>query len=334
MKKWRHINAFRHVVEYIRYMHEDGNYPTITFEGVTKLHGTNAGIRRDVEGTFSAQGRNVPLFVGEDNYGFAAWLERRLQDEDFYAELETLFENIAEFPIETLAVDDEHHLDGSTTLFGEWIGKGINAKCAIHKFETKKFVIFGAYHDGVYVRNSGILQHSDPDILNVLDGGTFVQTINFNDLTNVPTELQALTNAVEAECPFGAAHGLEGIGEGIVWNNMNDPTNTDFWFKIKGDKHSGKGEKKPRRPGIAPEVLEKINELMEYILPHERLLQGLENVEGVRMESLGEYLKWIGQDVKREESDTIAASGFEWKAIAKTLNARAKAFFIDEINSV
>lgn len=320
MNKWSSINQFRQIVKYVQSQSEYHNtpLPTLMFRGTVKLHGTNGGIRRE-RGAYITQGRNVDLTVTEDNYGFANWLDTRLQSKEFKQAMDSMFDNISA------------NVDDVVTIYGEWCGKGIQSKVAISQFE-KRFVIFGARLNEDYVENTQSLNMTNvDDIDNVLSAPMFFVSVDFSDPKKSIPELDDATNAVETNCPYANLYGVQGIGEGVVWTCMEAPTNSDLWFKTKGEKHVGTSSDK-KNITIEPEVLEKISDVVDYVLNAERLQQGLEHVESLDMKCIGQYLKWIGQDIQKEELDTIKANGLEWKQIAKPVNSKARVHFIQQLD--
>ena len=54
-----------------------------------------------------------------------------------------------------------------------------------------------------------------------------------------------------------------------------------------------------------------------------------ENGIEVSKPNTGEYLKWIAKDVLKEESDYIAASGFEEKAVMAEISKKARQFYFN-----
>lgn len=322
MEKWSSIEQFRHVVKYVQSWAEyhEQPLPTLMFRGTVKLHGTNAGIKR-TNGTYIAQGRTRELSIEDDNYGFANWLATNIKDSQFKSELDNMFDNVCPDP------------DVDIVIYGEWCGKGIQKKVAVAQLE-KRFVAFGAKVRSDYVElTQSVNMPSFSQVDNILTAGTFLVGVDFSEPAQALQTFEELTLKVEDRCPYAALHGVEGIGEGIVWNCVEFPTNSDLWFKTKGEKHSGKGEKKRNVATIDPEKLEKINDLVDYVLSSSRLQQGLEHVESLEMKNMGQYLKWVGQDIQKEETDTIEANGLEWKDVAKQINTKARQFFMDQVNN-
>lgn len=323
MKKFSSIEQFRHVVKYVRKKFNwlEEPTPTLTFIGTVKLHGTNAGIRFQ-DGKFIAQSRKNPLSIEEDNYGFAAFVQEIPFDELF------------------TSIFNEFYPKQNITIFGEWIGEGIQKNVAISQL-SKQFVIFGAWdHDSeTYIPNNPAWRLPEYGIYNILDIDPFTLSIDFNRPEDALKTLEEITLSVEEECPWGKHFNISGIGEGVVWTCLEHPEDSDLWFKVKGDKHGNKGNTKKLKRSVAniePEKLNTIREVVEYVLPEWRLQQGLTELKeqglDLEMPNLGVYLKWIGQDVKKEEMDTIVKNGLEWKEISSFITTTAKNHFIKEYN--
>ncbi len=316
MKQWTDINQFRRVVSYIKDGCEFNNtpLPQLLFRGTVKLHGSNVGICRE-KGAYTPQGRTTQLTLDNDNYGFARWLQTKLENTKFKEDLDGMFDRF------------QQEEDDVITIFGEWCGKGIQKNVAMNQLPSKKFVIFAAHVNDNYVEISSSVNIDDDDIGNVLEAPVFFVGVDFNDPASVLETFEKLTMTVDAECPYGKLYGISGIGEGLVWTCVEHPTNTNLFFKTKGPSHA-KNDKTHKVVTIDPEKLEKISDVIDYVLTAGRLQQGLEHIDQLEMTSMGQYLKWIGQDVQKEELDTIETNGLVWKDIAKQLNIRARNYFI------
>jgi len=320
MKKFSSIDHFRHVVKSVHWYFErigqKSKVPTMTFTGTVKLHGTNAGVRRSASGKIQPQSKEQILSPTCDNYGFAAFVESLPNKE-----LNELFDKVGGCK--------------DTTIYGEWIGKGIQSGCGINQLE-KQWVIVGAWVDGEYVPNKVTWRNDELNILNILDIDTYHITIDFKNPGDVIEELETLTKEVEEQCPWAYSFGVKGIGEGIVWTCDERPDDSDLWFKTKGEKHSGKKKSGKKVATIDPQKVESIEKCVDIILPEGRLNQGFDHLREKNLEfemkNMGKYLKWVGQDVQKEEMDTIEANGLEWKDVTKQITVRAKKFFMDKYN--
>lgn len=330
MQKWPSIEQLRNVAKHVRRSHDYQNnengtaepYPTLMFRGTPKLHGTNAGIRRE-NGEFIAQSRKNDLTVEKDNAGFAQFVRNCVREDE--AALHELFDRVCS------------DRDITITIFGEWIGKGIQKIVAISELE-KQFVVFGAYNHEleIYLDNRSSIQLHKFNIFNILEGESYLVGIDFNDPSEAVDTIEKLTLAIEERCPWAARFGVNGIGEGLVWQCLDNLSATGLWFKTKGEKHAGSGSKTKQKKvaTISVEKLNTINEVVDYVLTPARLNQGLENVSEVDIKQMGEYLRWIAGDVMKEELDTIEENGLTWKEVAKYVQTRARKFFQDKCNEI
>ena len=51
------------------------------------------------------------------------------------------------------------------------------------------------------------------------------------------------------------------------------------------------------------------------------------------MSSVGDFIRWVYNDVLKEESDTIMANGIEPKKLGGPIALAARRWFIDKLNS-
>lgn len=325
MKPFHDIESLRHLVESVNKHCEYNSLevkPTVKFRGTVKLHGSNGGVRVTPDAVV-AQGRNRELSIQSDNFGFA----------HFVAGREGHFRFLA----------DQCNGEGDTaTIYGEWCGQGIQKGVAVASL-PKMFVVF-AIHD--HAADSWVDIHAlnlDAPVLDSLNADNiylitqapvFELEIDFNNPLPAAEEISRLTLQVEEVCPFGKLLGVEGTGEGIVWNSHNYPVH--LTFKSKGEKHK-KGGPKNHVP-VDPEKVANIGALVDLLLPEWRLEQGFsylrENNIPVANTSTGDYLKWISKDILKEEGDRIAANPYPWKEIVGTVMTRAKAYYFDKLNEM
>lgn len=81
MKKFPSIEQFRHVIRHVKVNHDfkgvgengdavyrhDSPYPTLTFTGTVKIHGTNAAIVKHSSGEIQYQSRENVLSLTKDS---------------------------------------------------------------------------------------------------------------------------------------------------------------------------------------------------------------------------------------------------------------------------
>ena len=338
MKAFTEIGQFRNVVREVRshwdYQGRDANgdaiyqhsapYPTLTFRGTVKLHGTNSAIvlykQSDfVDGDqyhFEFQSReNVLTLEGDtplDNAGFM----RTMLTKDY----RKLFAGI--------------EFNDYCAIYGEWCGQGIQKSVGITQL-PKMFVIFGVKIDEVYqdMKNFAHLKIEDQQIYNIMQFSNFSIDIDFNCPELMQNKLIELTDGVEKECPVAKYFGVEGIGEGIVWEYVNGEER--YIFKVKGEKHQN--SKVKTLTTVDVEAVENVNAFIEYAVTENRLLQGIDKMKelGLPIEpkTTGDYLRWVYNDVVKEEADTMIANGIDQKKIGSAISAKARIFWLNYLNS-
>jgi len=286
---------FRHVSE----------YPSLRFTGTVKIHGTNASI--DCNGKCYSRTRQI--IVGDDNYGFAVFASGLPED---------IVEMIK---------------SAGDRVFGEWCGQGINSGCGIQKL-SRRWIIFSVLQSDVFsypiFKESELKRLNEYDIYSIMQFGTYKMEVDFNHPEM--SDFAALVESVESHCPVAEYFGVDGIGEGIVWT-CDDEIRTDLWFKTKGDKHSATKVKRVKFNDI-----EKVASLVDFVektVTDIRLNQGIEALKAdgkrIEMESTGDYLRWVFDDIIAEESELLESSGLEKKDIGKAISERARAFWFNEV---
>jgi hypothetical protein len=347
MHKFPSIEQFRNVIQQVthraRYrgededgqpIYEDCELPTLKFKGTIKLHGSNAGIvytydHLNVNYAVHAQSRSRILTPTSDNAGFAAFLHTRSTTK--------LLSKLM------MAVSRESGEDGlgytpeTVKVFGEWCGGNIQKGVAINGLD-KMFVIFGIKIDNMWVSDEVLSQvkNEEENIYNILDYPTYEVDIDFNNPKVAAEIMSKMTEDVEKECPVGKAFGNEGIGEGIVWRCVEEGfKRSRYWFKTKGDKHKSSGTKE--KVPVDVERVNSMNELVNVLVTESRLKQGFdylkEHGKPFDRSSTGPYLKWLYDDVIKEELDTIMENGFEPKEISGAISNKGRKYFFEEIDN-
>lgn len=340
MEKFTHVESFHHVCKYVAKVNADDRVPEglkifkpVIFRGTVKLHGTNSGVACTKQGLRS-QSRNRTISVTDDNLNFAKFIA----DEKRTNMLQTL-----EAFIRNIYVIDA---DINVTLYGEWIGPGIQKGVAVNQLPERQWVLFAVKAGEDYVE----LPNHLPELRGLLeDVNVFcidkVQPqyveVDFSDAQSKQRALdtmEALTAKYEEECPWGKLFDISGIGEGLVWVPIDDQFGrSDLFFKTKGEKHSVVSkERKPRKED--PEVARKVGDFVAYAVTDNRLNQGLdflrEMKKPIEMQSTGDFLKWLGNDVQRECDLELKEAGLEWKMVAQTVTIKARDWFKNEVNKI
>lgn len=327
------INQFRNVVKTVReqacYMGKNDAgeavfnpapvYPKLAFTGTVKLHGTNAAIAFDDRG-YTFQSRERVLTREADNAGFMAHMEQWLLP------VSMMFQKIA---------DLNNHNDvaiSTIVVYGEWCGGNIQKGVAITGL-PKMFVIFAVKINDQWVETPNV-SFPEASIYSTKQHTNFNIDIDFEHPEEAQNQLAKLTEVVEACCPVGLAHGIEGVGEGIVWRCDSNPS-SEYWFKVKGEKHSA--SKVKTLASVDVEAVEQINDFVTMAVTEARLEQGLHNLineqlKPFAMTSMGDFIRWVHQDVLKEEADTLQASGIDYKKLGSPIALAAKRWFVQKLN--
>jgi len=302
--------------------------PVITFKGTVKLHGTNAGVSYNNEAGVWAQSRENIITSQKDNAGFAFFVESK----------DTVFREL----FDVIATHNNIDCDTNTiTIYGEWTGKGIQKGVGISQLEEKTYFVFGVKitphtdtederkENPAYWVTSSYVEYVNHRIYNIEDFQTYSIDIDFNMPQLVQNHLSNLTLAVEEQCPVARAFRLEGIGEGIVWTA--EFKGVVHRFKVKGEKHSS--SKVKTLAAVDTEKLNSITEFVEYAVTDSRFNQAIENIfpnnEPVDTKKLGDVIRWVVNDIIKEETDTLASNGLEPKDVNKYLSASVRTKFFN-----
>ena len=154
----------------------------------------------------------------------------------------------------------------------------------------------------------------------------YVFGIDFNNPELSQNDLALLTESVERECPSAMYFGVSGIGEGVVWRALWN--NQVLRFKVKGEKRSSSKVKT-----LASVDVEKVSSAVEFadnVVTDSRFNQAIENVfngGSVDIKKLGDVIKWVMNDVLKEEIDTMAANNLEPKDVGKYVSQKVKEKF-------
>lgn len=308
------INQFRNAVKAERGWAEYHNVEPRkrVYVGTVKLHGSNAGITIE-GGEISYRSRSRFITPEDDNHGFARHMAAH------YDEVLAFMLPLAD-----------------ATVFGEWCGTGIQANVGISA-EQKMFVIFAANVGGEWVDPRQLGNAPAARIFNIYDFPTWSMAIDFAHPEEAQNDLIALTEEVERQCPVAKAFGHDGIGEGIVWTPAEGEMGSRYWFKVKGEKHSS--SKVKVLAAVDVERFRQRDELTASLVTDNRLAQALdlhvnEFKRPLDMTAIGDFLRWVFNDIIKEEADTIEASGFQVKELGKGVSEKAKRFYIDAVNAI
>ncbi|CAF0790381.1 unnamed protein product [Rotaria sordida] len=351
MISYPETEQFRSVItKVLRYTrrHEadrDKELPVMKFIGTIKLHGTNSAICYQKDSGHWCQSRNNIITPQKDNAGFAQYIDP-LADEFFN-----------DYVLSQSSIIREQYEQGrKIIIFGEWCGGNIQKNVAICGL-TKMFVIFKIRIIGDQIKTmededqiktmegedeiqvdknsfwidpkdwSNIKWHKK-SIYNIYDFPTFEIDIDFNSPRLSQNKLVEITEEVERQCPIGTYFNKVGIGEGVVWTEWT-LTHGDLTFKVKGEQHSV-SKVKTLAP-VDTEKLANIQEFIDYACTENRMYQGLDYLREqqltIEMKNIGTFLKWLLNDIIKEEKDTMEKSNIDIKDFPRAMQNKAKIWF-------
>lgn len=319
MQKFTHIDQFYTVVREQR-KRQTG---PVTFQGTIKLHGANGAVALDVD-QYMPQSRNQILPKGMDNAGFARFI-RGEEQVDVIRDLEKQIRF------------DNNVPDATVTLFGEWCGPGVNKGCGIHKIPSKIFVIFAAVVDEVYLEHLPRTTEAQNEVgiydIFMVEPKTI--TVDFSSIENTTAAGETLTRytlEAEQQCPFATLLGVEGIGEGWVWTPQGRHRgDTSLFFKTKGKQH--RVRQSAPQVQVDPAELSSMEAFVKMFVTPNRLQQGLDFLREtgltVELKNIGQFLRWISNDVKREGAVEMETNNIAWRKVNKMCSRRASAWYQD-----
>lgn len=301
--------------------------PTLTFVGTIKLHGTNCSLcYNDTEGLWVQSRENI-ITIDKDNAGYAFFVESNRE----------AFLSLIEEVKKKYSIDTNIY---TVSIFGEWVGKSIQKGVGIAQLEKSMF-IFGVKISNLndekfnaYWVDSSFLRRPENRIFNIQDYKTYSVDVDFNMPQLSQNTFVELTLEVEKECPVAKEFGVSGIGEGIVWSC--EYKGIVHRFKTKGEKHSVSKVKT-----IAPVDVEKLNsikEFIEYSVTENRFEQAIEKVFGSKekmdIKQMGDFIRWMVNDIHKEEMDTMLSNKLEPKDVNKYISSKVREMFMNVYNSI
>lgn len=315
---WTDIENFHSLRRgFAKYPHLLEGDPSVTYRAKVKVHGTNAGVRIDPDGTVTALSRSSVITLEKDNAGFARWVAER---SDAFASLARNF---------------------TIVVFGEWCGPGIQKGVAVCGIPKKVFAVFGIRvpeADGLAAEPAYLHEMVGhiPDVHVIPwfnDGETFTVdwTAEGDALQPVLDAVNARVSEVETEDPWvSSTFGVKGLGEGLVFypTGRGDSYKafSSFVFKAKGEKHNTVARTKPAQASATS--VEALADFVDLVLTEARLEQGLSVVGGADPKKMGDFLKWVNGDLVKETAAELEASKLPPKEAYRACTNHARDWFL------
>lgn len=318
-------NVIRNVASKAQYVENDVNgdpvydkcrpLPTLEYEGTVKLHGTNAAICYHYGADyFWYQSRENVVTPESDNAGFARTFTEKEEAIRYLMYGACLgYTNI------------------TVCVYGEWCGQGIQKGVSISQL-PKMFVVFAIRVNGEWLSSEKVSKFKNDTIgiYNIYDYPTWKINIDFKEPLIAQAKLQELTVEVERRCPVGAAFGKDGIGEGIVWKCITPGwEDSKFWMKVKGEKHSISRVK--TLAAVDVELVKTQSEFVVNAVTEARCLQSISKLtevgKTIDRTIMGDFIRWIYNDIVKEESDVAKESGLDLTEMGGPISIAARNWF-------
>lgn len=290
--------------------------PTLSYEGTIKVHGTNASILLTKD-DFYCQSREQVITPEKDNAGFARFVH--------------------ELPLESFEILRSNFNQEKVAIYGEWAGKGIQKGVAISQVD-KAFFVFGVRviledekEEWLDIQGWNLPER----FYNIYNFPTYQIDIDFEKPEYALEQINKWVLEVEEECPVAKKFGISGIGEGIVFTSLDlDYKGSRFTFKCKGSKHSQ--SKVCKLATVDIEKFESNQAFVNFALDEGRLEQGYnwlaENNKPQDQQSVGDYLRWLFNDVIKECKLEMEENKISEKELGKLLANPAKRWYFTRIN--
>lgn len=340
----RFNNFVKNFVHHVQYIGENEKgeaqfdytkkLPIIDVEVTVKTHGSQGAVSYNNINTndLYPQSRTRIITVQKDNAGFALFVKQK----------ESEFNNLFKY----ISFKNKINTTQNTiTIFGEWIGPGIQKGMGINKLKERSFIIFAVKVKPLdkeqisYWLDEKYIKSEDKRIYNINDFSKYSLQIDFNKPNLIKKEMDDLMLDIEEECPVAKQFGFKGIGEGFVARFEYE--NDRYYFKHKGEKHQRR-TKKIKIPKNKPssEEIEKIFDLVVSLCNSGRLQQQYDLVLNILstnpvqdpITKTGDFIKAMIKDIFDEEEDIIVESGLNIKNIKNTIAKLSKQWFFEELN--
>jgi len=291
--------------------------PTLAFTGSEKLHGENMAVCYS-DGTLWVQGRNRINTVAADQNGMAQFVE--LHREAFL----TIIQDIGG-PGDTVILD------------GEWAGGNIQKGNAACSGTDKAFYMFDYLRlidedgDEFHYPTTNLSNHAE-SIYVMKDFKQYSVVLDFNNPSECEEVLEALALEIEANSPIAAHFNKpDNVGEGAYLWCLAIKDHPLYRLKTKGEKHGGKPKEKRDKSGPTSEEVVQLTAIADQLTPVWRITQGITETSATEMKDIGNLMKWVNQDIIKEEMEVITASGYDFKQLQKFTSKVVKDYFINSL---
>lgn len=363
--KFPSIEGFHNVIKSFRPRIDQEDF-CMMYCAKIKLHGTNASIQFDRQGdtwTIAAGKRTGFITPEDDNAGFAAWVHHNKEwlidcnavnaDDPDLASFIIYGEWVGPGIQKGTALSELPH-----KVFCPFMGSYVNGPTSV---ENITFTYSTIQH---FIREKEDIKILKPIDIEGLGSDESYEHFKFVDLpkydniagmfisvdfmdreqqVTFAAYINAMVDQIDKECPWAKQHfGVSGPGEGLVfypWRShgtqeglyMFERGAFSRWaFKAKGEKHQVVRNKAPVI--LDPEVVKARSEFVEKFVTPGRLEQGyafiaMSEAAQPTMSDMSKFLKWMGNDILKECTAELEASGKDWKHFSGEITKACATWF-------
>lgn len=299
--------------------------PTVTCRGTIKIDGTNIGI---------SENHNVRQIQSKNKF---------ITDVDHYDILSFTRMHESNFNYIFNLIYNYYGYSSNYTyyVFGEYFGKNISGNTTAISNIDRKFYIFDGY---ITNESNEIITYFSKEFLTLLHGQDIVNSymfpnyeilLNLNDPSQSIEQINTILNKIKHNCPVGKYFDQTGSCEGIVWEFYTEK-NIRYQFKTKTSKFLVvKPTKKKNQIIIDPEIINSINDFLNYAITENRLSQGIREIcqdSQVTSKHIRPFIDWFINDIQTEEIQTITKNNLPQKELNREIANKAREYILNIIN--
>ena len=224
-------------------------------------------------------------------------------------------------------------------FYGEWHGSGTPQKGwpqiqkGIRYIKGNDFRIFDVRLDGKYVSQDRIAEVASKvglKTMPVLYRGKPDRKI-FDSFIDTPSRLGAENGIVD---PENTMEGLVIRPVEFLWEQNRDPVMAKH--KVGKWAERASAQRHPKTPKQKKEIPAGAKEFAEEFVTDVRLEHVLDQLKEANIpvdkSAMGEVMKRMGQDIKREGAAVLEEAGLDWKDVSAFVTTRTKELFLKYLN--
>lgn len=300
----------------------DPELPTLVFRGSEKLHGENMAVCYS-QGELWVQGRNhIRTLLGDQN-GMAAFVDNT---KSTWMQIFNLLEG------RDFINTDTHTI----VLDCEWAGADIhkgNAACSgidkgAYLFDFYRVVSNDDNTETLYPTTG--IDFAPHGIYNMAAFGSFDIHLDFSKPRECEELLTKLALLLEEKSPIADYHEKpDNVGEGAYLWCLASNDHPTYRLKTKGEKHGGKPKVPREQSKLTSEERAKLDALADAVTPVWRITQAIAETEATSKVDTGKVLKWVNEDIVKEEMPKLHEAGVEFKQLNGAVAKIVKKYFFD-----